>query len=115
MRPLSTSLLLTMRRGRIYTASNLGRLLGEKADAVEQALCELVADGSVEACNKSMNVLGYRRSELMHVQQTAHPDTRQEAETSVATSPVTRRLEGSLSGYSASIERHRVLAMLVRR
>jgi hypothetical protein len=103
-----------MRRGRIYTAANLARLLGEKVSTVDEALCELVASGSIEACNQSMHALGYRRAEV-HSAQPTQSDSTQPTETSVATFPVTRRLEGSLTGYGASMEQHRALAMLARR
>jgi hypothetical protein len=100
MRPLATSLLFTMRRGRIYTAANLARLLGEKVSTVDEALCELVANGSIEACNQSTHALGYRRAEV-HTTQPAVADATQQTELSVATFPVSRRLEGSLTGYGA--------------
>jgi hypothetical protein len=112
--PLVASLLLTMRHGHVYSAANLGRLLGVSVDEITNALCKLVEDGTIRASDIGSDGHGYCRDlpgQTLH----AGRDDSQQAATSIATFPVTRKLEGTLSGYEKAMEQHRALAMLARR
>jgi hypothetical protein len=109
------TLLLTMRAGRAYTARNLARLHGTPVDTLNHALHELAEDGKIRPCYNSRREKGYcaARVEPPPASETGE-DTAQVA-TSVATQPVTRRLDSALTGYGSAMDAHRALAMLVRR
>lgn len=101
-----------MRRGRVYTSSNLSRIHRIESAAVVLALGELVDQGVLRTCLNSRKLPGYCLVEAAVLPAQAD-DTKPPR--AVATPPVTRRLDGALSGYETGIETHRALAMLARR
>jgi hypothetical protein len=114
MNPLAKSLLFTMRHARVYAPSNLARLHGAAPEAVGEALRALIEEGLVRECNNARGQKGYCSTQAAPaLPLTQAGDT--PSPTSVATFPVTRRLDGLLTDYISSIESHRTLAMLVRR
>lgn len=84
-------------------------------DTVNEALCELVAHGSVGLRDNGLKAMGYCRNEAGETPSAQQYTDSPLAATSIATFPVTRKLEGSLSGYDSAIQQHRNLAMLARR
>jgi hypothetical protein len=114
MNPLAKSLLFTMRHARVYAASNLARLHGASQEAVGQALRELIDEGLVRECNNARGQKGYCSTQTAPALPLAQPGDAA-VSTTVATFPVTRRLDGVLTDYISSIESHRSLAMLARR
>lgn len=114
MDPLAKSLLFTMRHARVYAPSNLARLHGASQEAVSHALRALIEEGLVRECNNARGQRGYCSTQAAPALPLAQPGDAA-ALTTVATFPVTRRLDGRLTDYVSSIESHRMLAMLVRR
>ncbi len=104
-----------MRAGRAYTASNLARLHGASLDASNSALRELVAEGKLRPCYNARREQAFcsTREEPSPAPDDADGST--QLLTTVATFPVTRRVEGSLTDYGRLIDAHRALAMLARR
>ncbi|SEE71309.1 hypothetical protein SAMN02787142_4473 [Burkholderia sp. WP9] len=111
MDPLIESLMLKMRHSRVYTAVTFARLFGVSEKAVEAALATLIASGKVRTCINARRDVGYCLSGATPVcASPLEPDV-----TTVATPPLTRRVDGALAGYDRQLDAHRSLAMLVRR
>jgi hypothetical protein len=111
MDPLIESLMLKMRHSRVYTAVTFARLFGVSEKAVEAALATLIASGKVRTCINARRDVGYCLSGATPVSASPlQPDA-----TTVATPPLTRRVDGALAGYDRQLGAHRSLAMLVRR
>jgi hypothetical protein len=110
MIPLSTTLLGNMRRGRVYTSSNLARIHRVEPDAVVVALAELVAKGVLRECLNSRKLPGFCLAE------SSSALTERQADGGVVATPaVTRRVDGVLRGYETELATRRALAMLARR
>lgn len=101
-----------MRRGRVYTSSNLSRIHRVEPAAVVLALDELVDRGVLRTCLNSRKLPGYC---LVEAAILPVPADSARPPRAVATRPITRCLDGALSGYETGIATHRALAMLARR
>lgn len=112
MDPLIESLMLKMRHNRVYTAVTFARLFGVSEKAVETALATLIASGKVRTCINARRDVGYCLSGATPI--SSAPLLPADA-TTVATPPLTRRVDGALAGYDRQLDAHRSLAMLVRR
>lgn len=109
--PLIDSLMLKMRYNRVYTAVTFARLFGVSEKAVEAALATLIDAGKVRACSNARRDVGYCLAGAAPM-----PSSTALSEiTTVATPPLTRRVDGVLIGYDRELDTHRSLAMLVRR
>lgn len=111
MDPLINSLMLKMRHNRVYTIGTFSRRFGVSEQVVESALATLVESGKVRACFNARRDIGYCLAGAKPVGgSTGLSDV-----TTVATLPVTRRVDGALAGYERQLDAHRSLAMLIRR
>lgn len=104
-----------MRRGRVYTCSNLTRIHRLEPDAVAGALAELVDRGVLRTCLNSRKLPGYCLSESNAVSSAQADEESAPLSREVATPAVTRRIDGVLSGYETELATRRALAMLARR
>ncbi|MDQ0625919.1 hypothetical protein QFZ39_005194 [Paraburkholderia graminis] len=111
MDPLIESLMLKMRHSRVYTAVTFARLFGVSEKAVEAALATLIESGKVRTCTNARRNVGYCLGGATPVSASRLPSDA----TTVATPPLTRRVDGALAGYDRQLDAHRSLAMLVRR
>ncbi|WGS51717.1 hypothetical protein LFL96_09560 [Paraburkholderia sp. D15] len=111
MDPLIDSLMLKMRHNRVYTAGTFARLFGVSETAIDAALATLIASGKVRSCINARRDTGYCLAGAKPI-----PATQVLADiTTVATPPLTRRIDGTLAGYDRQLDVHRSLAMLARR
>jgi hypothetical protein len=111
MDPLINSLMLKMRHNRVYTVATFARLFGVSETVLEAALATLVETGKVRACFNARRDMGYCLAGAKPVGVSADLSD----VTTVATLPVTRRIDGALAGYERQLDAHRSLAMLTRR
>lgn len=111
MDPLTNSLMLKMRHNRVYTIGTFSRKFGVSEQVLESALATLVESGKVRACFNARRDIGYCLAGAKPV----GGSTGLSNVTTVATLPVTRRVDGALAGYERQLDAHRSLAMLIRR
>jgi hypothetical protein len=111
MRLTQKTLLSHMQRGRDYTPTHLAHQFDEPTKAVRDMLCTLVENGYVVLSSHSPRMMQFRRTEAT----LPASDAGEQGDEPVATFPVTRTFQGSLSDYENSLAKHRSLAMLSRR
>lgn len=111
MDSLINRLMLKMRHNRVYTIGTFARRFGVSEKVREPALATLVESGKVRACFNARRDMGYCLAGAKPVGASASLSN----VTSVATLPVTRRIDGALAGYERQLDAHRSLAMLTRR
>jgi hypothetical protein len=109
----STVLLAGMRRGYAYSASYLAHQHGQTTATIRELMGTLVLEGQVKVFSQSSRIVQFMRVEASPV--SAQSLEREEpVAPSVATFPDNRNFDGELTGYEASLMRHRALAMLGR-
>jgi hypothetical protein len=111
----STVLLTGMRRGYAYSASYLAQQHGQTTATIRELMGTLVLEGQVKVFNQSSRIVQFMRVETSPI--SAQRLEREEpfGAPSVATFPDNRNFDGELTGYEASLMRHRALAMLGRK
>jgi hypothetical protein len=110
----STALLASMRRGYTYTATYLAQQHGQTTAIIQELLGELVLEGHVQVFNQSSRTVQFMRVEARPVCEERPEDRAVAGAPTVATFPDNRSIDGELTGYEASLMRHRALAMLGR-
>jgi hypothetical protein len=110
----STVLLASMRRGYAYSATYLAHQHGETTATIRELLGKLVLEGDVQVFNQSSRTVQFMRVEACPAvgERSEHEEV--VGAPSVATFPDNRNIDGELTGYEASLMRHRALAMLGR-
>jgi hypothetical protein len=112
---LSPSCVLAfMKPGQDYTATRLSLLIGATTTMVGDSLRKLVEDGRVEVSRSGPRSSWFRLAKTEGARELAEPDDGTQAQTSVATFPVTRVMVGSLSGYDAALMARRDLVTQTR-
>jgi hypothetical protein len=114
MKLTSASLLQTMESGREYQAGELARRFDTSTAQINNMLCTLVEEGLVRMSSHSSRIIRFERLSLMPRPPSPVAAADTDAQTTVATPPVTRQMHGSLRGYEASLLSVRSLAMLAR-
>jgi len=109
-----TELLAYLQWGQEYSATQLAHLLQVPRSAAAGMLRELSDEGLLRIIRKSARVVHFT-PERPNPRPRAKRDPRPASTpTSVATFPITRTLEGCLSGYDSELTRQRRLALLAR-
>jgi len=102
-----------MESGREYQAGVLASRFDTSTAQINDMLCTLVEEGLVRMNSHSSRIIRFERLSF-----TPRPPTPSaadtDAQTTVATPPVTRQMHDSLRGYEASLLSVRSLAMLAR-
>lgn len=109
----TAELLVVMRRGQNYTASQLARLLGGRPATVRDVLHLLLEQGEVDVVGGTRQTAVFRRASGASRPVAIGPAT-QNLTPTIATFPVTRNVRGDLRGYEAELVSLRALAMIAR-
>ena len=107
-------LLRSMDPGRKYCASQLAEWFDTSTAQMNDMLCMLVEDGLVRMSSHATGIILFERFAFQAAQRVPRSRNATQLQTSVATPPVTRTMQGALGGYEASLETLRGLAMLAR-
>jgi hypothetical protein len=110
----STVLLASMRRGYAYSATNLAHQHGQTTAGIRELLGKLVQEGHVQVFNQSSRTIQFVRVEARPASGERPEQEEAVGAPSVATFPENRNIDSELTGYEASLMRHRALAMLGR-
>lgn len=114
MRLTSGNLLDRMRYNLDYHPTYLAQRFNVTTAVVRDMLCMLVEEGRVEMTSKDRSVIKFRRVKAQPHDTARTSDQETLSDTSVATRPAPRTFGGNLNEYSASLMKHRALAMLTR-
>jgi hypothetical protein len=114
MKLTPSHILAAMRPGQDYTATRLSLLIGARPPKVGDMLHMLVEDGRVTISRSGARSSWFRLADTQGNPKHAEPDGSGQAQTSVATFPVTRVMAGSLSDYEDDLMAKRDLAMQTR-
>lgn len=106
--------LASMESGKDYTATRLSLRIGARTAEVLGLLHKLVDNGHVELSRSTPRSLLFRLVEADENRTMVDADDSDQAQTSIATFPVTRVMVGSLSDYDSALMARRDLAMQTR-
>ncbi|MDR6412191.1 UNVERIFIED_ORG: hypothetical protein ABIC62_005733 [Burkholderia sp. 1595] len=114
MKLTSGKLLRAMDPGHEYRASELAEWFDTSTAQVTDMLCTLVEDGLVRMSSHATRIIRFERLAFQPAQPVPRSRNATQLQTSIATPPVTRTMQGSLHGDEASLGTLRGLAMLAR-
>ncbi|CAE6862565.1 hypothetical protein R69746_07896 [Paraburkholderia aspalathi] len=114
MKLTSGKLLRSMGPGRGYRAGELAAWFDTSTAQINDMLCTVVEDGLVRMNSHATRIIRFERLAFQPAQPVPRSCNATQLQTSIATPPVTRTMQGALRGYEASLETLRGFAMLAR-